>query len=1005
MSFFLGSGASVQAGIPSGSSLVWEFKKEIYCSVTGTSQEKFRDLQSESNQTLLQNFFDTEGCNPKINDPSEYSHYFEKCYPLSSSREQFITKLVNIKKPSLGHICLGNFIINGKIRNVWTTNFDALIEAGIFQHDPAFNFRILSSANKDSINKVTNYELPNIYKLHGDYRYDNIKNTLQEVRSLESAMNNVFESSLTIGGLVVIGYSGCDESIMKILEESVLKIDFLPNGLVWIKRKNSELSNRTEKLLEQICENNKNSGIVEADSFDEFMYECYRYCDGNNQLINENWHNFIGRCLPITFSVSKADYFIKMNAFESISYPIPVLFDTDIITWKDLKEAIGENKIIAALYAGKIYCFGQLKIIRNVFKNHILSDITKETVLQYYHKREGSFYTGMLYDLIKLSLLNIPNIKKFGKNKYYDSSKHEIFDDNFTQYIIYDGVDISLEFINDRYYMIILLTVFITNKDGSVVINVNKKLLINKIMSNIYNKSYNDKIKYWNSILRKKGTKIIEFSCEGFNLQFNYGCISYGKMSDSVNLPQKIAHQFDEPIMLYSIDNLKAKGINQLKGISNYGPIDFSYAKQDRARYAISLSIISPSNDLQRVLNHLNKLKQGSILKKDDGFTQKYNGFENIYRQGLDIPQATDNKRCLSYDGNKIATREDLVTILKSRIDFLSTEIHNFSLLIIYIPKIFEQFRMGNTGEDFNLHDAIKLYAIDKKIKVQFIEEKSLNAYEPCKVMWALSASIYAKQGGILWRPISLDTETAFVGISYSLSKEKGISVGCSQLFDSSGTGLRLLLRKIKDPQFIKKNPFMKADEARQMMSILREQYYKSFPISKLNRIVIHKTTFFTHEEIKGFTQALEGIEDIELLQIQEFSPWRGIRYKDIDVKSDVYNFPMKRGTVIKLSENEFLIWTHGCVINNELFNEKNYNYYKGGRGIPMPLKIKRFYGKATGDTLTNEIMMLTKMNWNSGDSLYKHLPVTLDFAKVLSRMSKQNEALYDQLYDFRYFM
>ena len=45
------------------------------------------------------------------------------------------------------------------------------------------------------------------------------------------------------------------------------------------------------------------------------------------------------------------------------------------------------------------------------------------------------------------------------------------------------------------------------------------------------------------------------------------------------------------------------------------------------------------------------------------------------------------------------------------------------------------------------------------------------------------------------------------------------------------------------------------------------------------------------------------------------------------------------------------------------------------------------------------------RQNWNSGDSLYKSLPVTLDFAKVLSRMSKQNEVLFDKSYDFRYFM
>lgn len=54
---------------------------------------------------------------------------------------------------------------------------------------------------------------------------------------------------------------------------------------------------------------------------------------------------------------------------------------------------------------------------------------------------------------------------------------------------------------------------------------------------------------------------------------------------------------------------------------------------------------------------------------------------------------------------------------------------------------------------------------------------------------------------------------------------------------------------------------------------------------------------------------------------------------------------------------------------------------------------------------MVNEILMLTKMNWNSGDGLYKIMPVTLDFAKTLSRVAKQDLVVYDKPYDFRYFM
>ena len=162
----------------------------------------------------------------------------------------------------------------------------------------------------------------------------------------------------------------------------------------------------------------------------------------------------------------------------------------------------------------------------------------------------------------------------------------------------------------------------------------------------------------------------------------------------------------------------------------------------------------------------------------------------------------------------------------------------------------------------------------------------------------------------------------------------------------------------------------------------------------------VHKTTHFTKEEMEGITNGLAGVDNIELLQIQEFSAWRTIRFQN----DTATPFPVQRGTVIPLDKDTFLIWTHGSVQHDELAG-KNLNYYKNGRGIPAPLLVKRFMGKSSAQELVNEILMLTKMNWNSGDGLYKILPVTLDFAKALSRVAKQDLVVYDRPYDFRYFM
>ena len=301
------------------------------------------------------------------------------------------------------------------------------------------------------------------------------------------------------------------------------------------------------------------------------------------------------------------------------------------------------------------------------------------------------------------------------------------------------------------------------------------------------------------------------------------------------------------------------------------------------------------------------------------------------------------------------------------------------------------------------MHDSLKIYCAGKGIVTQIIEERSVHTKnDMAKIMWGLSTAIYAKAIGKLWKPRITRYDTAYIGLSYvqSIKNDEKISIGCSQLFDSEGNGMELYLRPLKDPQIIQRNPYMRSGDACRLMNNLKRIYDESVPLHKLNRIVIHKTTHFTKEEMEGITKGLAGVDNIELLQIQEFSAWRAIRFQN----DTATPFPIQRGTVIPLDKDTFLIWTHGSVQHDELAGKK-LNYYKNGRGIPAPLLVKRFMGKSSALELVNEILMLTKMNWNSGDGLYKILPVTLDFAKALSRVAKQDLVIYDRPYDFRYFM
>lgn len=991
---FLGSGASFSSGIATGGVLVWYFKREIYCTENGISQEKFKDLNSETNKRIIQEYFDSQKGYPKQGSSEEYSFYFEKCFSSREARKNFIDSQVVRKTPSIGYLSLASLVVDSKVDNVWTTNFDELMEIAIHQIDETYPFNLCSSANQSALPDL-NPSYSCVFKLHGDYRYDKLQNTSEELRGLEDKIEQEFISKLSGKGLLVIGYSGSDESIMGTLERHLEDSQFLSKGLFWTTIKGRSVSNRVAKLIDKLNRQGRNSSIIEIESFDSFMLNVY-YALGNRIDIIDKRISLREQKGKLLFNLKESKNFIKLNAFKANEHPLCNVFETDIKDWATLKQYRGD--LIASLFNGCVYSFATAEQLKEKFKEHIKSEIILQEVAPHILYKNDSIYTGMLYDLIG-RVLEQGGLAKYKKAKFYDLSS-AVKEDGF---IYYEAIDICLEFIDDKYYLNICPTTHITNLNGLVPDKFTYQKQIN-YKSNIYNKQYDEKLKKWQK--RLLTNKELSFEYNGFSIKFNVPAVSCGGVKRESYWDRFDAFNIDEPFMVFSNDDGSRRSINQLKGLLKYGPIDQSFSRGVSNRLPIKLGIIVPDKAVDTLLLHLNLMNSKVQNNSKDKFLPDYEGFSDIYKRALMVPIKSDTNFCVQYNQDDVLklTAKDFVNFLKREIDKFALNRADFDILIVYIPYVFKKYRTAESiSLDFDLHDALKLYATDKKITLQFIEEKSVRATDKCKVLWGLSTALYAKASmGVLWHPQAINDSTAYIGISYAVSKEKGICIGCSQLFDSTGTGMRMLLRKLDSPHFAgKHNPYMGQEEARSMMSALREEYYRCNPTAKLDRIVIHKTTPFMRDEILGFVQAFEGIADIELIQIQEFNHWKGIKY-GLDYDTGAEGYPLNRGTIIPISVDSFLLWTHGCLTNPELGVG---HYYKNGRGTPTPLVVKRYYGNSSGDTLAREILMLTKMNWNSGDSLYKILPVTLDFAKVLSRMSKQNEAIYNKAYDFRYFM
>ena len=240
--------------------------------------------------------------------------------------------------------------------------------------------------------------------------------------------------------MIVIGYSGNDESIMSFFEKHIAEPNFISKGLYWTTLKGVPVSKRVSALIESAKSGGKIADIVEISKFDSLLYSIYKSLGFSNQLIEEKSAD-IEASSELLFSGNRIKEFIKLNAFKADSIPQCNCFKTDIISWSELKSIINPHKCIASLYNGQIYSFESSERLISTFGNHIKSDITLTFPEERLLKKSDSVYTGMLYDLIKSSMLN-RGFQCCKRNKYYDAKTKK----TDSGYAVFDAIEMAIEY-------------------------------------------------------------------------------------------------------------------------------------------------------------------------------------------------------------------------------------------------------------------------------------------------------------------------------------------------------------------------------------------------------------------------------------------------------------------------------------------------------------------------------------------------------------------------------
>lgn len=285
VAWFLGAGASAASGIPTGYDMIRYFKAEIFCRENNLSPREV-DIGDPVWLDRINCFFRRTSILPMDGTPNEYAEAFETVYPQARHRRQFIDDAISKGTPCFGHRVLGSLIAAQKVNCVFTTNFDPLIEEaavaanGLLSATDRARPTVAGIDSADRALRCLNEsDWPLVAKLHGDYQSINIKNTGSELERQDERMRHVLVEAGQRFGLVFVGYSGRDASVMDALNSVLREPTPFPNGLYWVTPSASKLLPAVAEFLENAYLANVDVAVVECSTFDELAADIVKRVD------------------------------------------------------------------------------------------------------------------------------------------------------------------------------------------------------------------------------------------------------------------------------------------------------------------------------------------------------------------------------------------------------------------------------------------------------------------------------------------------------------------------------------------------------------------------------------------------------------------------------------------------------------------------------------------------------------------------------------------------------
>ncbi len=457
---------------------------------------------------------------------------------------------------------------------------------------------------------------------------------------------------------------------------------------------------------------------------------------------------------------------------------------------------------------------------------------------------------------------------------------------------------------------------------------------------------------------------------------------------------------FDEPELRFAEQNLH---VDPKVGINLFGPRSYG---TDRHRAEVHFGFIGTGESIEAAAGFYQKCSTGVEgdtdhepfpgCDKELGFRLELridtHAAEVITSSELHDLQSARLRR--ERFKNAVALLDDKLRILKLKdrpIDYVVFAVPE-DLYDLYKSVDYTDSEIGQVHQD--LRRAFKVIAMKHDTATQIILKRTttdemVNREVDHKSVraWNLFTGLYFKVDGIPWAPCGLDSETCYVGVAFyrPRSTQSYLRASLAQAFDDQGEGFVLRGREFEwDETKNGRSPHLPREAAEELINGVVNRYWqerKTFP----RRIVIHKTSEYWPAEREGFMAGLKQVAQADMVALRSSSRVRLIREG---------MYPPLRGTAFHCG-NVTHFYTTGYL--------KALERYPHGH-VPSPIEIYDHYGDSSKATLIKEVLILTKMNWNSAN-FSGAMPITLRFADLVGEILREMPEGFEPNPKYKFYM